>query len=191
MLEPNTTTLEHIAPTVKKRGANLAIIHADPKRATEIRRKGGLNKRGKRHSATVEREKALELAKDIIAGRTIGLINAQTLAAYGTIRVMRVDYEYFGKKKVAKRPEIVSDDEEIASAIHWHYHDGPDPNDEDKYYFVEVKEPNVLAAEKLLDRTFGRATETKKITLDVEVDDEVEEMAFGAVMGFMKVKKSK
>lgn len=142
---------------------------------------GAGRKKGGKNASTIEREKVLELAKDIIAGRTKRLIDTQSILAMGAIKVfvIRSHWEGTGKNKklIKSKPEIVVDDEEIANALDAEFGDGESPNDENSYYFVVTKDPDNQAIESLLNRTFGRATENKNIAVSKgmgEILDELE-----------------
>lgn len=143
-------------------------------------RPGAGKKKGSKNVATIEREKVLEMAKDIIAGRTRRLIDTQTILATGGIKVyvMRSHWEGSGKtKKLVKgKPEIVTDDEEICAALDSEFGDGESPNDENSYYFVITKDPDNQAINSLLDRTFGRTTENKTITLNKGMGEWLDEI---------------
>lgn len=161
-------------------GENLKKLTPKQRRINAI--KGGKNKKGKKHATTIEREKVLEMAKDIIAGRTRKLIDTQYNLAMGAIKVfvIRSHWEGVGKNKrlIKEKPVIVEDDEEIANALDHEYGDGDSPNDENSYYFVMTKDPDNQAIKDLLDRTFGKATENKNLTIEKgmgELLDELEE----------------
>jgi len=151
--------------------------------------------KGLRNVATVEREKILEMAKDIIAGRTKRLIDVQSILAMGAIKVfvIRSHWEGTGKNKklIKSKPKIVSDDDELANALDHEFGEGESPNDENSYYFVVTKDPDNQAINSLLDRTFGKATEKKVTKLEVDdVDEETSRLAQGALSLFIKnVKK--
>lgn len=127
---------------------------------------GGKNKKGTKNKSTIDRENVLNLAKDIIAGRTRKLVDTQTMLALGTIKVFRIRYEFVGKKRVAQKPELVTDDETIANVLYHEYADGEDPSDDSEYFFVTTKDPENQAIKDLLDRTFGKATENRNLTID-------------------------
>lgn len=132
----------------------------------EAGRKGGKANLGKKKSTTIEREKILEQAKDIVAGRTRRLIDTASMIAFGTIKCFVIKYDFIGKKRVARKPELVTDDETIANILYHEYADGEDPSDDSEYFFVTTVDPNIVAIKELLDRTFGKATENKTITLE-------------------------
>jgi len=135
-----------------------------------IASKGGKNKRGVKTKNTIDREAVLELAKDIIAGRTKRLIDTQSILAIGCIKVFVIHTYYEGtgknRKKMKSKPELVTKDNEIVDALNHEFNDGNDPSNEDDYYFVMTREPENVAIDSLLNRTFGRATENTKITVD-------------------------
>jgi len=142
----------------------------------EIARKGGKANMGKKKQPTIDRENVLNLAKDIIAGRTRKLVDTQTMLALGTIKIFRIRYEFIGKKRVAQKPELVSDDETIKEVLYHEYADGEDPSDDSEYFFVTTKDPENQAIKDLLDRTFGKATENKILTVDKQMGAVLDEL---------------
>lgn len=136
-------------------------------------RPGAGKKKGTKHQSTIDREKILEEAKNIIAGRTRKLIDTQTILAMGAIKIYKIHYHWEGSAKkrtlIKDKPEIVDNDEEIIHVIDWEFGSGAmgnpsDHNNEDEeydYYFVMTKEPDNQALNSLMDRTFGKATENK------------------------------
>ena len=137
------------------------------------KRRGTGRKRGSKNLATIDREKVLEEAKNIIAGRTRKLIDTQTILAMGAIKIYKIHYHWEGSSKkrtlIKDKPEIVENDKEIIQVIDWEFGSGAmgNPSDHDSeaseydYYFVMTKEPDNQALNSLMDRTFGRATENK------------------------------
>lgn len=137
------------------------------------KRRGVGRKKGSKNLATIDRERVLEEAKNIIAGRTRKLIDTQTILAMGAIKIYKIHYHWEGSAKkrtlIKDKPEIVENDDEIIQVIDWEFGSGGmgDPNNHDQedqeydYYFVMTKEPDNQALNSLMDRTFGRATENK------------------------------
>jgi len=147
-------------------------LKRSPKEVARIREmasKGGKAKLGAKHKTTIDRENVLNLAKDIIAGRTQKLIDTQTMLALGTIKIFRIRYEFIGKKRVAQKPELVSDDETIKEVLYHEYADGEDPSDDSEYFFVTTKDPENQAIKDLLDRTFGKATENRVLQVETKM----------------------
>lgn len=158
------------------------------------KRAGAGRKKGSKHKTTIEREKILEIAKDIFAGRTRKFVDAQSVLALGCIKVfvMRSHYEGSGKnrRKVRGKPEVVVNDEEIIGAIDFEYGDGDNPSGDDDYYFVSIVDPNNQAINSALDRTFGKATENNKISLvGIKVDSETDAMVNLAIRTHLNAKK--
>jgi len=134
---------------------------------------GAGRKKGGKNQSTIDREKILEEAKNIIAGRTRKLIDTQTILAMGAIKIYKIHYHWEGSAKkrtlIKDKPEIVENDDEIIQVIDWEFGSGAmgDPSNHDQddqeydYYFVMTKEPDNQALNSLMDRTFGRATENK------------------------------
>jgi len=135
-----------------------------------ISSKGGRNKRGTKTKNTIDREALLEMAKDIIAGRTKKLIDTQSIIAIGCIKVFVIHTYYEGtgknRKKMKSKPELVTRDAEIVKALDYEFNNGESPSDEDDYYFVMTREPENVAIDSLLNRTFGKATENKNLIID-------------------------
>lgn len=137
------------------------------------KRPGAGRKPGSKSQTTIDREKILEEAKNIIAGRTRKLIDTQTILAMGAIKIYKIHYHWEGSSKkrtlIKDKPEIVENDEEIIHVIDWEFGSGAmgNPSDHDHedeeydYYFVMTKEPDNQALNSLMDRTFGKATENK------------------------------
>lgn len=145
--------------------------------------KGGKNKKGSKHKTTIEREKILEMAKDIVASRTRKLIDTQTVLAVGCIKVFKIRTYYEGsgknRKKMKSKPELVNDEEEIANALDYEYGEGEDPSNDDEYFFVMTKDPDNTAIEALLNRTFGKATENKNLTIEKGMGELLDELEDG------------
>ena len=141
---------------------------------------GGKNKKGKKNKSTIEREKVLELAKDIIAKRTKKLIDTQSMLAIGCIKIFVIHTYYEGsgknRRKMKSKPELITNDREIAMVLDHEFGDGEDPSNEDEYYFVMTAEPQNVAIESLLNRTFGKATENKNLTIDKGMGELLDEL---------------
>jgi len=145
--------------------------------------KGGYAKRGKRHKATIEREETIEAAKDLIAGRTMALVNKQLELALGEIKVFCIRYHWEGsgenKKLVGSKPEIVRGDEKMNVALDYELGKNgysSNPNTKLRYFFVICKEPNLRAIDSILDRTFGKATENKNLVVGRTIGEVLDEL---------------
>ena len=135
---------------------------------------------------TIEREKVLEMAKDIIAGRTRKLIDTQSILAMGCIRIYKMVTHYEGKKKVKGKPKLVTNDREIVAVLDHEFGEGDDPSDDKEYFFIETKEPDNTAIESQLNRTYGKATQTQEIKIkEFIVDSETKTMSNLALGGLL------
>jgi hypothetical protein len=131
------------------------------KRPNSGRKKGGKNK------ATLEKKIVLKKLTQTIMRRWGGLINSQFILANGYMKVFRIDTEIDSKGNKKKlRPVLVTDEEEITDAIDWEFGEGENPNTDTEYYFVASTPPDNNAIRDLLDRAFGKATQT--LALDEE-----------------------
>lgn len=119
--------------------------------------------KGMKNKATLEKEDFLKAFQEGVQRRTLGLLNAQSFLAHGTLKVFRIDTKTVGSGKNAKRirekPVLVENDEEIIAALDYAFAEGDSPNDDDTYYFISTKDPDNQAINSLLDRTFGKPKE--------------------------------
>jgi hypothetical protein len=143
-----------------------------------------IGKHGKRKS-TLIKEELFRDSQNKIVERTFGLMEKQYQLAIGDVRVFVIRSHWEGKgnnrRLIKGKAEIITDEEKITEAID--YESGirtgkEDPSVELKHYFVMVKEPNLNAIESLLNRTYGKPTENKNLSvetgmgtlLDTEID---------------------
>lgn len=124
---------------------------------------GGGRPKGSKGKTTIEREQALKEFQDGVTRRAKTLMNVQSMLAFGTIKIFRIDTETVGKgknkKTIKKRPVLVESEEEIINVLDYEYGQGDNPNDDEVYYFVTTKDPENKAIDSLLDRTFGKPKE--------------------------------
>lgn len=147
------------------------------------KRAGSGQKKGLQQVATIDRNKVLQAWKDRASGIAQGLLGAQALLAFGTHTLMRIDeiveYRDTGRvdkndnpirnKYVTKKFTVVENPHEIAEVFnHFGDVDGSGVVD-DKYYFVTHKEPQNQAVDSILNRTFGRATESIEVKSTVGI----------------------
>jgi len=131
-----------------------------------------IGKHGKRKS-TLIKEEIFRDSQNKIVERTFGLMEKQYQLAIGDVRVFVIRSHWEGKggnqKLVKGKAEIITDEDKITGAID--YESGirtgkEDPSVELKHYFVMVKEPNLNAIESLLNRTYGKPTENKNLSVE-------------------------
>ena len=139
--------------------------------------KGGRPK-GTLLKKTVDRIKVLEQWRNRAAKIANNLLGAQTIIATGTHTLMRIDevteYRETGQsnkdgspkknKYTTKKFVVVTDPEEIENVMNeFEDVDGAGVVD-GKYYFLTHKEPQNNAIDSILNRTFGRPTETLEVS---------------------------
>lgn len=132
-----------------------------------------IGKHGKRKSTLVKEELFRDSQNKIIE-RTFNLMERQYKLAIGDVRVFAIRSHWKGKGKNRKlikgKPQIIKNEDKISEAIGYECGirtGNEDPNVELKHYFVMVKEPNLKAIESLLNRTYGKPTENKNLSVKV------------------------
>jgi len=139
--------------------------------------KGGRPK-GVKTKRVLDRLKVFEQLKDRGAKMAQSLIGSQALIAHGTHTLMRIDesveYRDTGKtdkqgnpskaRFVTKKYEVVTNPKEIEKVFNsFQDVDGSGVVD-DKYYFVTHKDPQNNAIDSILNRVFGRPTESIEVS---------------------------
>lgn len=120
---------------------------------------------GRKNNATLEKEAVLKAFRDRVLKSADLLFNAQSSLAQGQQFLYRIDTEILkdGKKSKSK-PVLVTDPDEIARFLDGEFGEGESANTETEYYYMTTKEPNNMAADSLLDRTFGTAVKVTEVT---------------------------
>lgn len=108
----------------------------------------------------VEKE-ALEEIKQRIIRNADTLIDAQLSLAKGTSYLYCIEKDKDGKKQ---KPRLVTDPDIIAEYIDGEYGEGESINDEKEYYYISTEKPSGFNINSLLDRTFGKPTQTTELT---------------------------
>lgn len=134
----------------------------------ENAKKGG-RPAGSKSQTTIDREQILKAWRGRAAGKADYLLDRQLHIAGGQAFLFRIDKEKIGPKRYRKlKPVLVTDVNEIHEYIERLTsgedmdHDSNSGDDESSdgessYYYITIKEPNNLAIDSILDRTFGRA----------------------------------
>lgn len=134
--------------------------------ARENGKKGGRPK-GKKSAKTLEREAVLRAFRERAMRSADLLFDAQLSLAKGQTFLYKIEKELQigpkgGKKYVNSKPKLVTNQNEIEGYLEGLVNDGDmeDENDPNAtYYYLTTKEPSNYAADSLLDRTFGKATQ--------------------------------
>lgn len=122
-------------------------------------REGAGRKKGGKNKLTLEKEKVLEKYQKRLMGAIDKLYNAQFSIAIGSTYLFRKETKVNKKGKEYDVTELVTDPEEIKA-----YLDGEFKDERDLYYFITTKDPDNRAIDSMMDRTFGKATQTTELT---------------------------
>jgi len=120
-------------------------------------KKWGGKKKGAKNKKTIEAETALVLYKQEMLKELIPLIRSQQQLAKGLVVVLRRNLVKKGNRWV-REGELtqVRDADEIERLLN---SNGQGEN----WHIITIKDPNVKAIQDILDRIFGKATETIKM----------------------------
>ena len=160
----NVEGFNAISKVLKKKPRKTHLSSEKAKEMSEKGKKTGKQgKHGKRKRTLLLEEVQKEIQRRLVE-RSLKLIDTQTVIAHGTIKVFKITYSMIGKKKVRNPPELVTNDEEIASAIAYEYSDGECPNTDDEYFFISTVAPDGKAIESQLNRLLGKAPQSIDLT---------------------------
>ena len=119
---------------------------------------------GSKSEKTLEKDRVLAKVKDKILQRAERIIDAQSSLALGQQYLYVIKTETINGKRVKSKPELVTDPETISQFLDGEYGDGDSLNDEEEYYFISTKEPSNQAIDSMMNRAFGRPTESLDVT---------------------------
>lgn len=134
------------------------------------KRDGAGRKLGSLNKATLEQKKVLDELKKRIMYSADSLFNAAKSAAIGNQFLYKIVTETDSKGNKRKLPaEIVKNEVEIADVLDQmddmgYYQD----ENEDTYYFMSTKAPDIRAFNSLLDRAFGKPTENIEANIKIK-----------------------
>ncbi len=126
----------------------------------EIAQKNGMlggRPRGSKHRITILKEKMRDRYEKYIATISHKIVNSQTNLALGTYKMFSISFDENGKKVLT----TVNDENKIEDLI-MHGEAGKD------YIVVEGSKGDWKAGNALLDRAFGKASETLKVNGEVK-----------------------
>lgn len=127
------------------------------------KRKGAGRPKGRKNKATLEKKAIQEAFNQRVMQHADKLFEAQLQLAVGSVQVYRVDEKKVGKK-TTREHVLVTNPNEIKDVL-----DGTDASGGkvgDDYYFVTTVSPNNQAIEGMLNRTLGKPTENKQISVE-------------------------
>lgn len=126
--------------------------------------KGGRPK-GSKSAATLEKEAVLKAFRERVMKNAEILLDSQMTLARGQTFLYKIEKELTigpkgGKSYRAKKPELVISQWEIEMFLDGEVRSEPlDSGPGATYYYLTTKEPNNMAVDSLLDRTFGKAVQ--------------------------------
>ena len=114
---------------------------------------GGGRPTGSKNKKTIVKEKAWESAEQEILGDILDVIRAQKYVAQGiSVMMVPIFRTEKGKKIQTGKFKEETNPNRIVELL-----SDPDNNNEEDYYFIHAKEPNVKALEDVISRVFGRS----------------------------------
>lgn len=130
-------------------------------------KKGGRPK-GTKNPETLLKEAVLAEFRNKVLKSADVLFNSQLHLATGQTYLYKIEKELQigpkgGKKYISSKPKIVTDTWEIEAYLQGLINEGDkdDENDPNStYYFLTTKDPDNKAIDSMLDRTFGKSTQT-------------------------------
>jgi len=141
--------------------------------ARENGKKGG-RPPGKKTERIIQRDAVLKAYRDRIAGLANDLLNSQLTLARGQTYLYKIEKEILKDKKgnvikiQRKKPQLVTNTTEIEDFLENKIENGEYEDPEATYYFLTTKDPDGQTITALLDRTFGKPTQSVDVTSDGE-----------------------
>lgn len=137
-------------------------------------KKGGRPKGAKSANTLVKEAVLAEFRQKVLDSADI-LFNSQLHIARGQTYLYKIEKELQvgpkgGKKYVSSKPKLVTEQWEIEAYLTGKVEEGDveDENDPNAtYYFLTAKDPDNKAIDSMLDRTFGKSTQSI-VTEDLE-----------------------
>jgi len=122
--------------------------------------------KGSKNPDTLEKEKVLAAVKQRIMYSADSLFNAAKSAAIGSQYLFKIET---GKDKKGneyrKKPQIVTSPFEISEVLDEMDDMGEYKDDDNNtYYFISTKDPDIRAFNALIDRAFGKNKDTVEMT---------------------------
>jgi hypothetical protein len=140
--------------------SNIQPMTEQPKNTHGGKRQGSGQKAGKKTKKTLEKLKIMEAYKQRVMKHADTIFNAQLANAKGNIFIYEVIEELNenGKKTGKKKHILVDDPHTIQEVLD--KNQGQSGLVDDDYFIVTTAKPDNQAIGDMLDRTFGKATQT-------------------------------
>lgn len=141
------------------------------KASIENGKKGGRPK-GAKSQDTLKREAVMKAFKQRAMNVADLLLDAQLSLSRGQTFLFKIEKELIvgpkgGKSYRNKKPVLVTDQKEIEDYLEGLVENGDMEDERDPsatYYYLTTKEPNNMAIDSILDRTFGKAVNSIELT---------------------------
>ncbi len=131
------------------------------------KRPGAGKPKGTKHAATITKEAVLLAVKQRIMQNADKIVNAQLTKALGSVMVFEV-VEVKGKDgKPRNEHVLVRDPERIKEVLD--AGEGVNCSVEGSFYLVTEVPPETKAADSLLDRTFGKASQSIEVKSENDI----------------------
>lgn len=137
------------------------------KSSIENGKKGGRPKGAKSESTLLKEAVLTEFRQKVLKSADV-LFNSQLHIATGQTYLYKIEKELQigpkgGKKYIKSKPKIVTEQWEIEAYLSGLIEDGDIEDEEDPnatYYFLTAKDPDNKAIDSMLDRVFGKSTQS-------------------------------
>jgi hypothetical protein len=127
---------------------------------------------------------------NLIMSKSYSLVRSGISLALGQQFVYRIDEETDDKGKVVSRKKVlVENPDEIEDALNAIDVGGTDPDG--KYYFITTKEPDIKAIDTLLNRAYGKPTESVKVEGHIDFATSFRNLSLEAMRRIKEVEESK
>lgn len=122
------------------------------------KRPGAGKPKGRKNSATLEKQKVLEAFNQRVMAKADALFNAQLTLAIGSMKVFRIDETEVENGKKKREHVHVTNADEIRRLLD--EHDGAAGVVDGVYYYFTDVLPDNRAIDSMMNRAFGRPKET-------------------------------
>lgn len=136
------------------------------------KRPGAGRKKGSKSAKTLEKEKVLAEVRDRIMRNAQRILDSQLSLARGQQFLYKIEKTKVigpkgGVSYRSEKPKLVTDQWELQAYLDGLVESGDMDDERDPeatYYFITTKEPNNMAADSMLNRTFGKPTEIHELS---------------------------
>jgi hypothetical protein len=136
------------------------------------KRPGAGRKPGSKSATTLKKEKVLAALRQRIMENVDRIFGSQLSIAQGQRFLFKIEKERIvgpkgGISYRSMKPELVTNEVEIQNYLDGLVEEGDMDDERDPgatYYYITTKEPNNMAIDSMLNRAFGKPTETHEIS---------------------------